>query len=120
MKIIIAGSRNFTNYALLESRLDHLFSQLGCDVEIVSGCARGADTLAIQYAQSRGFKVHKFPADWDKHGKSAGIIRNKKMTDFVAPDGGLVAFWDGKSTGTKHMIDIAGVCGLNLKVIKVP
>ena len=73
-------------------------------IEIVSGCARGADSLGEKYATEKNYKLHKFPADWDRFGKSAGYRRNQEMAEFADM---VIAFWDGKSVGTKHMIDIS-------------
>jgi hypothetical protein len=85
------------------------------DVEIVSGTAAGADTLGERYAQEKGYEVKKFPAQWDLYGKSAGYKRNQQMAEYAD---GLIAFWDGKSRGTKHMIDIATNKGLKVRVIR--
>lgn len=112
-KVIIAGSRDFTDYALMEGVTDNLLRNKNL-VEIVSGCARGADKIGQSYAAQRGYKVIKFPADWDRHGKSAGYIRNEQMAKYADA---LVAFWDGASRGTKHMIDLAKKYGLMVMVI---
>lgn len=114
MKVIIAGSRDFNDYNLLCERMDfYLRDQEG--VEIISGGARGADTLAIKYANERGIPVHVMNADWDKYGKSAGYKRNEQMAE--AADA-LVAYWDGQSRGTSHMIDIAKKHGLKVRVVR--
>ena len=110
MKVIIAGSRNFNDYQFLEKEIDKL------DIEIdtiVSGCAKGADTLGIQYAVEHEIPIKCFPAEWDKYGKSAGFIRNKEMGDYADY---LIAFWDGQSRGTKHMIDYMKMIGKHGKV----
>ena len=75
-RVIVAGSRNFDDYGLLSDTLDKLLQNKGKDVVIVSGTARGADTLGEQYAAERGFQISRFPADWDRFGKSAGYRRN--------------------------------------------
>jgi ABC-type enterochelin transport system substrate-binding protein len=114
MKVIIAGGRNFNDYnKLIESCDNILVNQK--DVEIVSGTAAGADTLGERYAQEKGYEVKKFPAQWDLYGKSAGYKRNQQMAEYAD---GLIAFWDGKSKGTKHMIDIATNKGLKVRVIR--
>ncbi|MDR3135180.1 MAG: DUF2493 domain-containing protein [Deltaproteobacteria bacterium] len=69
--------------------------------EIVSGLAKGVDTLAIEYANKRGIGLKMFPADWKRFGRSAGPRRNEEMARYA--DYG-VAVWDGLSHGTKHMI----------------
>lgn len=70
--------------------------------KVVSGCAAGPDSDAIEWAEQNGVPVDKHPALWDEYGKAAGFIRNAEM---AAIGDVLLAFWDGKSKGTKHMID---------------
>jgi len=70
--------------------------------EVVSGCAPGVDQIGIDWAVNEWLPWKEFPADWEKHGKAAGIIRNKEMGDYADA---LVAVWDGKSRGTAHMIE---------------
>lgn len=114
--IIIAGGREFTNYAILEKVCDHMLSDLikTTDITIVSGGARGADKLGYRYAIDRGFATLVKTPDWDTFGKSAGYKRNQEMADNATH---LIAFWDGKSRGTKHMIDIAKRDGLKTHVV---
>lgn len=114
MKVIIAGSRNFINYQKLKKECDE-FLQNQKNIEIVSGNHyKGADKLGIQYAIQKGLNLIKFPAEWNKFGKAAGPKRNKEMA--IAADA-LIAFWDGKSRGTKNMIELAKQKGLKVKVI---
>lgn len=112
MNIIIAGSRDFSDYELLKTTCDKYLLKLP-DVTIVSGCAKGADKLAIKYADERGLKVLLMPADWSQ-GRSAGYKRNREM---ALVSQGLIAFWNKTSPGTKHMIDIAAE--LKLKTIVI-
>lgn len=102
-KLIVAGGRDFDNAGLLNNEIKNLANTIYNDqaVSIVSGMANGADRMGYTFALRNGVVVHKFPADWDKYGKSAGMIRNKQMGDFAD---GLLAFWDGKSRGTAQMI----------------
>ena len=101
MKIIIAGSRDITEYAdVWEAFIHSPFSDTA--TEIVSGGARGPDTLGIRIAAEGGLGTKLFPANWEKFGKTAGIIRNCEMAVYAD---GLVAVWDGKSKGTLHMIN---------------
>ena len=89
-------------------------------IRIVSGAARGADQLGEQYAKLVGYEVSKFPADWDGLGKRAGYVRNDEMAKYAMENsnyGVLIAFWDGKSKGTKHMIDLAEKNGLELHIV---
>lgn len=113
MKIIIAGSRNINiDYEDMEQFLPEDWSE----VEIVSGAARGPDSVAIKLAQANDLPLYIFPAKWDELGKAAGIIRNKEMGDFADA---LIAFWDGKSRGTKHMIDYMTSLGKPVKVVEI-
>lgn len=116
VKIIIAGGREFTNYALLKNVCDHMLSvvRTTSDVTIVSGGARGVDKMGERYATEHGINLIVMNADWETHGKSAGYKRNQEMANVSTH---LVAFWDGKSRGTKHMIDIAKRDGLKSHVV---
>ena len=111
-KVIIAGGRLFNDYKSLKIYLDYLF-QNKTNVEIVSGGARGADKLGEKYAKEHKIPFVIFEAEWDRLGKSAGIQRNNLMAAYADA---LVAFWDGKSRGTKHMIEYATSKGLQVKV----
>lgn len=101
MKTIIAGSRDITLLSFVESAVEA--SQFAIS-EVVSGCARGVDTLAIQFAHRRDIPIKRFPADWDKFGRGAGYRRNTEMAQYADA---LIAVWDGKSRGTSHMINAA-------------
>lgn len=100
MKYAIVGSRSFTNYQFIEKTLN----QFDNITEIISGGAKGVDTLAEQYAKEKNIKLTIFPANWNKFGKSAGMIRNK---DIINNCDVCVAFWDGESKGTTHSIAVA-------------
>ena len=113
MRIIVAGGREFNNYSLLCKKLDYFFQNI--TAEIVCGEARGADSLGKKYAVEHGLKVHSYPAEWDKYGKSAGYKRNDKMS--IEADA-AVCFWDGKSKGTKHMIDTMKKLNKPIRVVK--
>lgn len=112
MKVIIAGTRTFSDYEKLKDHCDFLLSDQP-EVEIVSGNAAGADKLGEQYAKEKGYKLTVFPADWNKYGKRAGYLRNKQMAEYAD---GLIAFWDGKSRGTEMMIKLAEKGGLTVDV----
>lgn len=84
-------------------------------MEIVSGTARGADQLGERYAAERGLSIKRFPADWDRDGKSAGYLRNVRMAEYA--DAAIV-FWDGVSKGSKHMVDVAKKKGLPVRVVR--
>ena len=104
MKVIIAGGRDFCNKVMLVDALGHFLKEYGEITEVVCGMADGADTLGRLWAEFMQIPVKEFPADWSKHGKAAGPIRNKQMAEYADV---LIAFWDGKSKGTKDMIDQA-------------
>jgi hypothetical protein len=117
IKVIIAGTRNFDNYELLKQKMDKILAgrvRNNEEIIIVSGTARGADKLGERYARERGYKIKRFPADWDKNGKRAGYIRNEQMAKYADA---CVCFWDEQSKGTKHMIDLAKQYKLALRVI---
>ena len=112
--VIIAGTRTFEDYELLCRECDIFFLQKK-PTHIICGEARGADTLGKKYAEERGIPVLSFPADWKAHGKAAGYIRNKQMAE---RGDALVAFWDGKSRGTKNMIDLAHKANIPVRVVR--
>ncbi len=104
MKVIIAGSRNVTDKIFVEEGILRLGELLHQPItEIVSGLARGVDTLGLEYGVSHGIPVAKFPALWDKYGKSAGFRRNELMAQHGDV---LLAISLDNSRGTAHMIKI--------------
>lgn len=119
VRIIVAGSRDFNDSSLLTKTLSDFIAELalsgGVELEIVSGGARGADRLGERFAYAYHIPIALFEADWEKHGKRAGYLRNEEMAKYGTH---LVAFWDGKSKGTKHMIDLATKNNLIVKVIR--
>ena len=101
MKTIVAGSRNNVTYDDVEEAI----KLCGWDITtVISGTARGADYFGEQWAIKNGVSIEKYPADWNKFGKSAGYRRNVEMAENAEA---LVAVWDGESRGTQHMINIA-------------
>ena len=105
MNVIVCGSRSFNNYSTLCDALDDFLQQFPNEqICIVSGCARGADALAIQYAEERNLQLLRFPANWKRFGKSAGIIRNFQMLEIANI---CFGFHDGVSRGTAHMLRIS-------------
>ena len=104
---LIVGSRSFHDYCFLEKTMDFLLSKQE-KVVVISGGARGADSLAEQYAKKRGYKFELFSADWSQ-GKRAGYLRNRKMHEYISKQKkrGVVAFWDGKSPGTAQSFELA-------------
>ena len=101
MRLIIAGSRTITEQHIVVAAL----SKSGFHPStIISGGAKGVDSVGESIAEELELNVERFPAEWDKYGKSAGYIRNVAMAENADA---LLAVWDGVSRGTKHMIDIA-------------
>ena len=101
MKICIAGGRDFDDYDVLSKVVDQVISELQAPITIISGKAKGADSLGEKYAIEHGLLTLLFPADWKKHGRGAGPIRNAQMAEEADM---LIAFWDGSSRGTANMI----------------
>lgn len=114
MKIIIAGGRDYSDYKKLCSVCDNVMRNLK-KVEIVSGVAKGADSLGERYAKEHDIPIKQFPADWAEYGKAAGYRRNSDMADYADA---LIAFWDGTSRGTHHMIDLAKANKLKIRIIR--
>lgn len=119
-RIIIAGSRDFTDYRRAKEKLDEIVPAYS-DAEIICGGCRGADALGERYAKENGIPIVYFPADWDKHGRAAGPIRNREMAEYAGNDahGVLVAFWDGHSRGTMNMITTAAKHGCEIYKILI-
>lgn len=117
-RIIIAGGRDFYDFRKLFMNCFTITTQYSLDkyiLQIISGGYKGADELGEEFAEHEGLEVIKFPANWDKYGKSAGPLRNIEMAENADI---LIAFWNGKSKGTKHMIDVALKKGLEVHVFR--
>lgn len=116
-RVIICGGRDFDNKDLLVESLDKILHSYK-DVEIVTGGAKGADTLGDNYAMAKAYPRKVFYANWKAFGKTAGYIRNGRMLEYAQEETPVVvAFWDGKSRGTKHMIDIAKSGGATVHIV---
>lgn len=102
MKCVIAGSRNFSDYYLMETVLEQ-FPEI---TEVLSGTANGADVMGELWAQSKGIPVSRYPAQWDTYGRQAGHLRNGVMLDEADS---VICFWDGHSAGTRNMAGMAEV-----------
>lgn len=116
-RCIIAGSRTVSSLPLVCQAILNS-DWLPYITELVSGCARGVDTIGEEWALgcSPPIPIVRFPADWASHGRSAGFLRNVLMADY---SDGLIAVWDGLSPGTSHMIRTATAKGLEVYVEKV-
>lgn len=112
MKTIIAGSRSIKNSALVEQAVRESGFRI---TEVVSGTAKGVDQMGEDWANKNNLPIKRFPAEWNKHGKKAGYIRNEQMADYA---NALIAIWDGESKGTKHMIWAAQLKGLQVYVFR--
>lgn len=112
MRIAVIGSRGFNNYDLVCDELNPLLN----DIElIVSGGAKGADTLGERWANENNIRTLIFKPDWNKWGKRAGFIRN---TDIIANSDYVIAFWDGVSPGTLSSIKLSERSGTKIKIVK--
>ena len=113
MRIIIAGTRTSVN-------MDHLevaIQKSGWTPKvIISGTAKGADQLGEQWARENSVPVKQFKPDWSQYGKAAGPKRNREMAENADA---LIALWDGKSKGTKNMIETAEKLGLKVYVHRI-
>lgn len=121
MKVIIAGSRGITHiekYMCPTDLVDMAITESKFDVScVVCGMARGADVYGKMWANKYGIPVEEYPAEWNKYGRSAGYKRNVQMAENA---NALIALWDGESSGTEHMINIAKKHNLYtyIKIIK--
>ena len=106
MKVIIAGGRDIHDYQLVLDAIEESRLEI---TTVVSGGAKGVDALGEHYAEQMNLPLHVYPADWKSHGRAAGPIRNSKMASNADA---LIAVWDGKSKGTRNMIETAHNKGL--------
>ena len=106
MRVIIAGSRRINDYA----KVCGAVRRSGFPISrVVSGMAAGVDTLAVRFAREHGLPCDQFPAEWRKWGRRAGYRRNVQMAQHADA---LIAVWDGRSPGTRHIIETAKARGL--------
>lgn len=125
IRIIVAGTRTFSDYELLRNRLDDFISKLkqkhpDKQVVIITGAAKGADQLGSFYARNHNIPLKEFPADWTTYGKVAGPIRNQQMLDYALHEiPVLIVFWDGESRGTKNMMNIAKKHNVQTEIVLI-
>lgn len=118
--LLVVGSRTYENYKELEKVLDQELEKTSTPVQIVSGGAKGADSLAKRYASEHQLPYLEYQPDWNKEGKKAGYLRNLQMVEYVSskPSCKVIAFWDGNSKGTKITLELAETRNLPIKVIR--
>lgn len=118
MRVLISGPRSWKDPIVIKKRL----ALLPPDVTIVVGYdpkrryPPGVDKMTYGIAKAWKMDVEPHPADWDGLGKRAGILRNYEMLDYPVPHL-VIAFWDGKSTGTGHVITTARMRSIPLEII---
>jgi hypothetical protein len=109
-KVAIIGSRNFNDYELVKKIMETI-----PDIDlIISGGAKGADSLGELWAKENNKKIKIFKPDWENNGRAAGVIRNQTI---VVSSDLVVAFWDGQSKGTKSSIDFCKKYNIPLIII---
>ena len=116
MKLAIVGSRSIIDKDFVFIEIDIFILEYGTPELIISGGARGVDTIAEEYASQNGIETCIFKPDWKKYGKSAGIVRNK---DIISKSTHVLAFQENKSKGTQSSINLAKKMGKTLKVIEM-
>jgi hypothetical protein len=115
VKVLVCGSRQFSDSLTATVTIMDRLASLPEGAVVIHGGALGADKIAAEVAADYGHEVHAFYADWDKHGKKAGIIRNLQMLA-ERPDL-VIAFWNGSSRGTGHTITEARRRNVPVEVI---
>lgn len=110
MRLLVCGSRDYTDAETLFARLDAFAAEHQVEL-VIEGEARGADTLAREWAELRGIPVAKFPADWKRFGRAAGPIRNRQMLVDGKPDH-VIAFPASEARGTWDMVRQAREVGV--------
>ena len=110
MKLAIVGSRKITNITL--------DCYISADVkEIISGGAVGVDFCAAEYAKNNNIKLTEFLPEYERYGRAAPIVRNKKIVDLADK---IIVFWDGCSKGTLSVIKYAKKTGKPVEIVLCP
>jgi hypothetical protein len=115
-QVIIAGDRDYLDRDHIKAEMNALWKEIG-PFEVISGCARGVDTVSGNLAMDAGIPVHSYPAEWDKYGKGAGPVRNRQMLNHPATH--LLAFLSPHSRGTINMVNQADRAGIEVKIINI-
>jgi YspA, cpYpsA-related SLOG family len=124
LRLLVCGSRTWTDSALLASSVEQVVAEHGQDrpgVVLIEGDARGADRLAGEFARARGWELEIYPADWQRHGCAAGMRRNARMLRQGGPER-VIAFTDdlAASRGTADMVRRARGAGVPVLVVSHP
>jgi hypothetical protein len=116
-RVLICGGVSFSDEELFNKTLDEMIDKE--NTVLVSGHAKGADTLAEKYAEKHGIEIKVFPPEWSKYQKAAGPIRNRQMLGYIseADEKLVIAFWNGQSRGTKHTVETAEKMGIETQII---
>ena len=114
-RVAVAGCRHYKYYDEAKEYIDFCISEIRKKYTLifVSGGCRGADSLGERYAAENGFETEIYPADWEKYGRAAGPKRNKKIAEISDY---IICFWDGKSRGTKSLLNFAEKYGKPVKI----
>lgn len=122
MRVIVAGSRNFTDrdllYLMLQEAVGPTYTTYGPRHTIVQGFARGADRMAYDWGKAYGCRVQTFYPDWQQHGKAAGYIRNRAMVESEPKADLCLIFYgpNGETAGTKNTEELARNAGIPVRV----
>ena len=116
MRIAIVGSRDFIDYKKFKEEVRPLLLPRVKDLMIVSGGARGTDTMAVQYAKEYCIPWCVFPPNWNKYGNRAGPLRNAQIVDF---SDALIAFKADSSRGTLNAISLAKKKDMQVSIINI-
>ena len=115
IKVIVVGSESFNDKAKLKEECNKALSKQPT-VEIVVNGTKGTSFIAQEYATEKKYKTKVIVADRAKYGDNAGKIRNAEMVEYADA---MIAFWDGEHKGTEHIIKIAQLVKMKLKVVRV-
>lgn len=116
MKVLMCGSRTWDDLEAIVRWLGNLRGEHGEALVVISGGApRGADRICASVCDALGISLVEVPAEWERYGKRAGILRNVKMLNLEPQL--VIAFWDGRSAGTRHTIDEATRRGIPVRIV---
>lgn len=118
VKVLIGGCRHYNDYASFCDQVKRIISEVCINDSIIifSGHCSGVDMLGERYAEENGYRVELFPAEWDKYGRAAGPVRNRQMVEKAEL---VIAFWDGRSKGTRSLIGYAEKLHKTLRIVEI-